>query len=230
MIRLYSIFILLTLVACRKNIEPKEPYFKFDRMGEQLLSGINLNDTIKFAGSNGSNRQYRVFKIEPVKQTVQDCSWNTGYCITYYYYDFLKIYFIRTDTIPPSPNSPLTASLTKQMQLPLDIDKKKIPKDVQAKAHVFGGLVDFNAKPAPEPVWISPYIIYPDFYQPITLTTYTNAVRTYTEVVIIKSGNNSVYVDPLNGTQYTVNEVWFDKKYGMVFFKDVFGNSWSRTN
>lgn len=116
------------------------------------------------------------------------------------------------------------------MQLPLDVDKKNIPKDVQAKAHVFGGFVDFNAFPSPGPVWTSPYITYPDFYQPLSLTTYSNAVRTYTEVVIIKSGNNSVYVDPLYGTQYTVNEVWFDKKYGVVFFKDVFGNSWSRTN
>ena len=230
MSRIYTIIIILTLVACRKNIEQKEPYFKFDSVGEQLLSGIKLNDTIKFAGSNGSNRQYKVIRIEPLKQTVEDCSWNFGTCVTYYYFDFLKIYFIRTDTIPPPPNSPLTASLTKQMQLPLNIDKKNIPKDVQAKAHVFGLLVDFNAIPAPGPVWTSPYITYPDFYQPVTFTTYSNAVRTFSEVVIIKSGNNSVYIVPLYGSQYTVNEVWFDKKYGVVFFKDVFGNSWSRTN
>ena len=220
----------MTLFSCRKNIEPKEPYFKFDSVGEELLSGLNFNDTLKFAGSNGSFRNYRIFKIEPVKQTVQDCSWNVGTCVTYYYFDFLRIYFIRTDTIPPPPNSPLTASLTKQMQLPLNVDKKNIPKDVQAKALVYGGLVDFNAVPTSGPGWSAPYITYPDYYQPFNFTTYSNSVRTYTEVAIIKSGNNSVNVDPISGRTYTVNEIWFDKKYGLVFFKDVFGNSWSRTN
>ncbi|MEO5946686.1 MAG: hypothetical protein ABIP79_07690 [Chitinophagaceae bacterium] len=200
MSRIYLIIIILTVVSCRKDIEPTELYFKFDIVGEQLLSEIKLHDTLKFAGSNGSNREYRVFKIEPVKQSVQDCSWNFGTCVTYYYFDFLKIYFKRTDTIPPPPNSPLTASLTKQMQLPFNVDKKNIPKGVQAKALVYGGLVDFNAIPSPGPVWTAPYITYPDYYQPLNFISYSNVVRTYSEVVVIKSGNNSVYFDPLYGS------------------------------
>ncbi len=47
----------MTLVACRKDIEPREPYFKFDTIGEQLLSGLKVNDTLQFVGSNGSIRQ-----------------------------------------------------------------------------------------------------------------------------------------------------------------------------
>ena len=74
MIRFYLIIITLTLISCGKDIEPKEPYFSFDAVGEHLLSGLKLNDTLKFAGSNGSNREYRVFKIEKTKQSVQDCS------------------------------------------------------------------------------------------------------------------------------------------------------------
>lgn len=230
MTRIFTIILLLTLVSCRKEIEPKVPYFKFDIIGQELLSGLNLNDTLKFEGSNGSSRHYSIFKMEPVKQDVQDCSWNLGTCVTYYHFDFLRIYFIRTDTIPPPPNSPLTASLTKQMQLPLNVDKKNLPKDIQAKVIIYGGLVDFNALPQTGPGRSSPSITFPDYYQTFNFTSYSNSVRTYTEVSIIKSGNNSVYVDPINGTNYTVNEVWFDKKYGLVFFKDVFGNSWSRIN
>ena len=230
MIRFYLIIILLILVSCRKDNEPIEPYFKFDSVGEQLLSGIKLNDTLKFAGSNGSYRAFKVFKVEIVKQADQDCSWNFGTCVTYYHYDYLKLYFIRIDTIPPFPDRPLTASLTKQVQLPVDVDKKNIPKGIQTKTYLFGELVDFNSIPTPGPVWTFPSITYPDFYQPITFTSYSNAVRTYPEVVVIKSNNNSVYIDPHFGSRYTVNEVWFDKKFGIVFFKDVFGNSWKKLN
>ena len=60
----YFLFIVIISVSCGKEKLPTEPYFKFDAIGEQLLSGIKLNDTIKFAGTNGSNRQYLVFKIE----------------------------------------------------------------------------------------------------------------------------------------------------------------------
>jgi len=29
---------------------------------------------------------------------------------------------------------------------------------------------------------------------------------------------------------YTVNEVWCDKKFGFVYFKDIYGQEWSRQN
>jgi hypothetical protein len=114
------------------------------------------------------------------------------------------------------------------MQLGKDIDKEKVPKDAQSKATVHGNaFIDYNAIP-PQGSF-SPYIVFPEFYTPHTLTTYSNTIRTYTDVIVIKSANNNVFVDYF-GTIYTVNEVWFDKKFGFVFFKDVFGNTWSRTN
>ena len=229
MIRFYLIIITLTLISCGKDIEPKEPYFSFDAVGTHLLSGLKLNDTLKFAGSNGSNREYRVFKIEKTKQSVQDCSWNFGTCVTFYYYDLMKIYYTRTDS--SSPNSPLTYSMTLQMQLPEGIDKKNIPKGTKAKALVWGNaFINYNKIPTQSNTWISPYINYPDFYSFLQTATFSNSAKTYNEVVVIKSGNNSVYVDPLYGFQSSVNEVWFDKKYGFVFFKDRNGNSWSKTN
>lgn len=228
MSRFYFVITILTLASCRKDTETPEPYFKFDSIGEQLLSGVKLNGTLKFKGSNGSYREFRVFEIQKSKQTVQECSWNFGTCKIYYHFDNLKFYFLRTDSTTLPPNSPLTYSLTLQMQLPLDVDKNNIPKDVQAKATVHGNaFIDYNAIP-PQGSF-SPYIVFPDFYTPQTLTSYSNPVRTYIDVIVIKSGNNSVYKDYF-GNNYTVNEVWFDKRYGFVFFKDIFGNSWSRTN
>ena len=231
MSRLFSIIIILTLVSCSKDIEPTAPYFKFDTVGEQVLSGLKLNDTLKFAGSNGSHREYKVFEIQKLKQTVQECSWNIGSCKFFYHFDNVNIYFIRIDSTPSPLNPPFTYSFTLQMQLPREVDKNNIPKDVQAKASVSGNaFVDFNGIPPSNGQWTSAYIIYPDFYKPLTFITYSNAFKTYSQVVVLKSGNNAVYVVPYFGTKYTVNEAWFDKKYGFVFFKDVFGNSWSRTN
>jgi hypothetical protein len=126
------------LFSCSKDTLNNEPYFKFDNVGEPLLSGVKVNDTIKFAGSNGSYREYRVFKVDKTKEAVQECSWNFGTCVTYYYYDQTGIYYIRTDSTPLPPNSPLTYTLNKQMQLPLDVDRKNVPKDAKAKVIVYG--------------------------------------------------------------------------------------------
>lgn len=223
-----SILILL-LAACGKDIEPTTPYLVFDEQANQLLSEVKINDTLSFRGTNGTRRTYKVLRREQTKEVVQDCTWNTGGCTVYYYYDVLTIYFLRTDSVPPAPNPPLVYTLKMQMQLPPGTNKKNIPKDVKGRAVVYGNaFIDFNALPTPP--GYSGYITYPDYYQPLNTTTFSNTVRSYSDVVILTSGNNSVWVDPIYGFNYTINEVWFDKKYGFVYFKDVFGNSWSRTN
>jgi hypothetical protein len=160
--RLYFTLLVFTFFSCSKDKASHEPYFKFDQVGNLLFSEIKVNDTIKFAGSNGSTRMYNVFKIENSKETVQDCSWNFGTCVTYYHYDLSRIYFLRTDTIPLPPNSPMTSSISKQMQIPLHLDKKNLPEGVKARTVVYGGYVDFNAVPPKE--------FYPDFM--ITTSVY----------------------------------------------------------
>ncbi|MCU0403775.1 MAG: hypothetical protein MUE99_04440 [Chitinophagaceae bacterium] len=229
--RYIFIIIFFVLSACQKEPALGELHLAFDQTGEHLLSGLKVNDTLKFAGSNGSSREYRVFKIERSKQTVQDCNWNTGYCNIFYTYDRLQVYFVRTDSIPLPPNSSFTYSLTLQMQLPAAIDKNNIPRNVKPEVHLFGNaFIDYNKVPEQSNNWTTPYINYPDFYSDFQTISFSNAVKTYHEVVMIKSGNNEVYTDPLYGTRFTINEVWFDKKNGFVLFKDVFGNTWSRIN
>jgi len=229
---LINILFFQTLISCHKDTE-QPPYFSFDLVGKEILSGLKLNDTIHYQGSNGTILSFRIFKIDHLKESVRDCNWNTGYCKTFYSYDVSSIYLVRTDTIPPFPNSPLTTTFTKQMVLPKEIDRRNIPPNntvAHATLRGGGGIADFNAKPSITDEWTSPYIPYPNYYEPIQFVTFTNAVRTFNKVSIIHSGNNAVFIDPIYSYRYTVNEVWFDKEFGIVFFKDVFGNSWSRIN
>lgn len=120
------ILLLVSLYSCQKDTE-QPPYFSFDVVGKEILSGLKVNDTIHYQGSNGTIRSFRIFKIDNLKESVRDCNWNTGYCNTLYSYDVSSIYLVRTDTIPPFPNSPLTTTFTKQMALPNEIDRRTIP-------------------------------------------------------------------------------------------------------
>jgi hypothetical protein len=231
MTRNVIILLLLTLFSCSKETINNEPYFQFDNIGLELLSELKLNDTLKFIGTNSTRQEYKIYKIEKAKEVNQDCSWNTGNCKIYYYFDKIQFYFVRTDSVALPPNSPLTYTLNLQMQIPLNVDKKNIPKDTKAKALISGNsFINFNAIPLNSPTYTSPYISYPDFYTTISMTTFTNSIRTYNDVIVLNSGNNSPYINPINSHVSTINEVWFDKKYGFVFFKDVFGNSWRRIN
>lgn len=229
--RILILLFLLTLISCKKEKIDSEPYFKLDNIGLSLLSGIKINDTLNFVGSNNTRQTYMVYKIEKSKETVQDCSFTTGYCKIYYHFEKVKFGFTRIDSVPLPPSAPLTYSLTVQMQLPVNFDNNNIPKDVQPEAFILGNaFINYNAIPLNSPSYTSPYIIYPDFYSTISTKTYTNSSKAYNEVIVIKSGNNLPYVNPVYGFVSTANEVWFDKKYGFVFFKDVFGNTWSKTN
>lgn len=112
------------------------------------------------------------------------------------------------------------------MQLPTNVDEKNLPKDVQLKVLVSRGQVGFsNTLGSSCP---APYVTYPDFYNPVDFISLLNAVTTYSGVVIIKSGNSELYIDPSSGKKYAEDKIWFDKKYGAVFLKDVYRNSRSR--
>ena len=227
----FYFFLFLTLYSCNKEKVDSKPYFAFDEVGEKLLSELKLNDTLKFVGTNNNIQNYRIFKIDKTKEIVEDCGFTTGTCKTYYYFDKVEFHFNRIDSVASLPNSPLTYTFTLQMQIPPNVDKENIPTDVKGKASIFGNaFIGYNKIPSDTPTYISPYINYPDFYTTNPTITYLNAVRTYIEVIVIKSGNNSPYVNPSYGYVSTINEVWFDKKYGFVLFKDIYGNEWKKIN
>ncbi len=206
------------------------PYYSYDDIGKLLLSELHLNDTLRFKNSNGKIREYLICKIVKRKEDVTNCDWYGKSCETYYYYDHVIFSFLRIDNISIGPDSLVEYStLDMQMQLPIGIDKTNIADDVKAKTVLFGRtFVDYNI--IPQTPFSVGYINFPDFYAPLNLTVFTNNVRKYEDVIVIESGNNNVYTDPYSGNNYTINEIWFDRKYGIVSFKDVNNNIWNRIN
>ena len=220
------ILTVLILTSCTKEQENKTPYYSFDNKAKEWLSKININDTLNFVGTNGTIRSYKVFAVDKTRQQVRDCGWTTGNCTIYFDFDQLEIWYKRIDSIPAQPNNAITFSIKLYMWVPDNVDYKQKPLNVVPVARMSGHFEGYNRLPIPPAT--SSYLKFPDLYSMITTATYTNSVRTYTEVISLKSENSTAY--SYSNYISTINEVGFDKKYGFVYFKDIFGNIWNRTN
>jgi hypothetical protein len=227
---LFKVSFILLFCACTKKEVKYIPYYSFDETGQSLLSELHVNDTLKFKKASGQIRTYVVYKIEKRKEDVTDCDWYGKSCETFYYYDHLIFNFLRTDNLSIVPDSLIEYTrLDMQMQLPQGTDKENLTADIQAKVVLYGkSFVDYDIIPSTP--YATGYINFPDFYSALSTITYSNSVRNYEDVVVLNSGNNQIYTDPYSGLNYTIHEIWFDKKYGIVSFKDVYNNIWNRIN
>lgn len=219
---LLLIIILLTLYSCSKQDLYTRPYFTFDNTAKEWFSDLKVNDTLKFLSNIGNNRTYRVSKIETTKQHVQDCHYTTGNCTIYFDYDEKIIYFDRIDSI----SSPTKIKF--YMFPPDSVDYINLPSNVTAKVKIFGDFDDYNGQLIANGDRI--LLKFPDVYQPVTFSTFTAVTKTYTEVVKFNSGNPNTYYHNGWNRNYNVNEVWYDRKFGFVYFKDIFGQAWVRQN
>lgn len=216
------IAILLTLYSCTKQDLPTRPYFSFDNTAKQWFSDLKVNDTLKFLSNLGNTRSYRVSNIEVTKQHVQECSFTTGSCTVYFDYDERVIYFERVDSF---------SSLTKIgiYMYPSDgIDYKNLPANITAQVKIFGDFDDYNGQQLPNGDRI--LLTFPNVYQPVLFSAFTGATKTYNEVIKFSSNNPNTYYHTGWNRNYNINEVWYDKQFGFVYFRDIFGQSWVRQN
>lgn len=204
--------------SCYKEKVKSVPYFQLDEVSKQWFSEIKIGDTLQFEGSNGSVRTFRMSDTIKSKHEQGDCSWNLGTCVVYYEYDYLVIIFDRIDTV----FAPGNMSFSIKMAVPDSIYRYQgVPENTKAKATIIGYLKGYNGYPGS--------FKFPDLYAAIPFTQYSNSIRTYSEVEILTSLNPTAWLD-YRGYLNTINEVWVDKKFGLVFFKDVYGISWRRVN
>lgn len=226
----FKVAVLFLFCACTKKEVKYIPYYSFDEIGQSLLSELHVNDTLKFKKANGQIRTYVVLNIEKRKEDVTDCDWIGDHCETFYFYDHLIYQFLRTDNLSIVPDSLFEFTrLDMQMQLPQGTDKENLTPNIQAKAVIYGkSFVDYNI--IPSSAFTAGYINFPDFYEPLNTFVYSNATRTYEDVILIQSGNHQIYTDPYSNSIFTVHEIWWDKKHGIVSFKDVNNNIWERIN
>lgn len=213
---LIIILALLTLYSCKKEDLNTTPYFSFDDAAKLWFSELQINDTLKFRSNLGNVRIYRVTQIENFKQVISDCYTiaGIGSCPVYFRYDERIIYFNRIDSF----SSPTKIRF---YMWPSDsLDYKNLPKNVIPKVKIVGNFDDYNGQ----------LLKFPDVYQPVSFSNFTGVTRTYNEVVKFNSNNPNTYYHTGWNRNYNINEVWYDRKYGFVYFKDIFGQSWVRQN
>jgi hypothetical protein len=222
--------IICVLFYCCNKKEPYQfPHYSFDEKAKEWFTKINLNDSIVFVGPNQSKRVYKIVNTEKTTHHVfEDRGWLFSPGRTYFSYESLKISFSRTDSVLLPGSLTSNFYITISMSLPQNVDYTQVPLTAIPQAKIGGTFEGYNL--LPETAYHNTYLNFPDIYQTLSLFSYSNSLRTYDEVIKLFSGNNSVFVNLITNISHTVNEVWFDKKFGFVFFKDIYGNTWSRTN
>lgn len=159
-------------------------------------------------------RIYEVISIESSKTGISGNCGFIGRCTVYYRYDEKLISFNRIDSF----SSPTDIKIS--MYIPDSLDYTNLPKNVVAKTRIFGHFDDYNGQILP----------FPDVYQSIQFEKFTGASRTYNEVIKFKSNDPNSYYHAGWNRYYNINEVWYDRKFGFVYFKDINGQEWTRQN
>ena len=114
------------------------------------------------------------------------------------------------------------------MSPPDGVDYKNLPPNTTAKVRIMGDFDDYNGQPLPDGDRI--LLTFPDVNLPVSFSTFVGATNTYNEVLKFNSNNPDTYYHSGWDRNYNINEVWYDRKYGFVYFKDIFGQSWVRQN
>ncbi|WP_018611654.1 hypothetical protein [Segetibacter koreensis] len=216
------IVILFTFFSCSKQDLNKRPYFSFDNTAKQWFSGLKVNDTLRFLSNFGNTRIYHVSNIETTKQHAQDCDWTTGNCTIYFDYDKRVIYFERVDSF----SSP--TKITMYVYPSDSVDYKNLTPNITAKVRIYGDFDDYNGQPLSN--GDRRLLTFPNVYQPVPFQTFVGATKTYNEVLKFNSNNPNTYHDIGWDRYYNVDKVWYDRKFGFVYFKDILGQAWVRQN
>jgi hypothetical protein len=212
----------LSFSSCIKQDLTNTPYFSFDNTAKQWFSDLKVNDTLKFKSNLGNLRTYRVSEIATTKQQARNCNFTTGSCKIYFDYDERVIYFDRIDSF----SSPTKIRF---YMFPSDtLDFKNLPPNAIPKIKIFGDFDDYNGEPLPNGDRI--LLKFTDVYQSIVFVTFTGVTKPYNEVIKFNSNNPNTYYHTGWNRNYNINEVWYDRKFGFVYFKDIYGQSWVRQN
>lgn len=212
--RTLIILMCLIIFSCKKEDVNNPPYFPFDNTAREWFSDLKVHDTLKFLSNLGNVRIYEVNAIETTKVVRSDCAPVIGGCSVYYRYDEKFISFNRIDSF----SSPTDIKIS--MYPPDTLDYRNLPKNVVAKAKIVGQFDDYNGQ----------ILSFPDIYQNVSFTTFTTATKTYNEVIKFNSNNPNTYYHTGWNRNYNINEVWYDRKFGFVYFKDIYGQKWIRQN
>lgn len=201
--------------SCEKDKVNSSPYFVFDNFAKQWFSELKAHDTIKFLSNFGNVRIYEVNAIENSKVVISgNCGTISAICTVFYRFDKRQIYVNRIDSFS------IPSGIEMGMYVPDGLDVENLPKNVVATARIYGTFDDYNGQT----------LLFPNIYQTVSFSTFSNSLKTYSEVIKFNSNNPNPFYDPRWNINSNVNEVWYDRKFGFVYFKDIYGQEWKRQN
>jgi hypothetical protein len=108
------------------------------------------------------------------------------------------------------------------------LDYKNLPPNVIPKIKIFGDFDDYNGELLSNGDRI--LLKFPDVYGNVPFLSFTGVTKTYNEVIKFNSNNPNPYYHTGWNRNYNINEVWYDRKFGFVYFKDIDGQAWVRQN
>jgi len=212
---------MVTLSSCRKQDIIIASNFHFDATAKEWFTEVKVNDTLNFKSNLGKARIYKVIDINNTPWQVSNCNWLTNICEVYYSLDEKVITYKRLDSL----SGPTKIQM---YMLPDSVIYKYLSANTVTKVKLYAEFDDYNGKQLSGQNDLG--LKFPDAYQPISFVTFTGGTKTYNQVVKFLSNNTKAYYHSGRNSNYTVNEVWCDKKFGFVYFKDIYGQEWSRQN
>ncbi|NML20734.1 hypothetical protein HHL16_07605 [Pseudoflavitalea sp. G-6-1-2] len=235
--RLFPIasLLLIAAVSCSKPGTPEmsgDTLFSLDAKTKTWLLPVKLNDTWTFSSDKGNTRVYTVqHKTNYNTPDVQ--SMPEGAAKSFYRSEYETILLERTDAGRSSAYTEAIEMLFFAAPAhPMDSFNviEPIRKGYPGRGYMkvtffdYNGGVNSNILPAYNMEKLPAF------------STFNSGTRNYTSVLKCASGYDKEVVLPVSsgGTiiqqKRAVNEVWYDKQFGIVYFADVHGEKWTRSN
>lgn len=232
---LIASWLLITAASCSKTATQKisgDTLFSLDAKTKTWLIPVKLNDTWEFSSDKGNTRVYTVqyktnYNLPDVKGMPEGAS------ESFYRSEYEQVSLRRTDA-GSSPHYPEPIELLFFAAPAHPIDSFNVIEPIRqgypGRAYMKVVFFDYNGG-------VNSNILPGYNMEKLpAFSTFNSPKRNYTSVLKCASGYDKEVVLPVSsGTSIVqqkraVNEVWYDKQFGIVYFSDVHGEKWTRTN
>jgi hypothetical protein len=222
------IFFTLTFIlnfSCIDDSTGLCPYLEFNKEAKTWFTQISEGQNIKFTNKKGEEKNYKVIKITLKKELLEsNNNWLFRGTTEYYYYDRKFITFQKVNLEGKETLQTNTFGLSITMGPPSKVPKSKVGLFTTGVPYVEGTILGYNSN------WMD----YSYFKDKSKIEKVDTNLKLYTEVVKFKSNSDittfrNIIMPGLNlKLPNIINEVWIDKKYGFIYFKEIDGVEWTR--
>jgi hypothetical protein len=221
------VLMLFLIISCKEESTGLCPYLEFNKEAKTWFTQITAGQNIRFSNKKGQEKNYKVVDVTLEKKILESSNdWLFGKTQEYYYYDRKFILFQKVEVEGKETPQTNSFGISITMRPPSKIRKEKVGLFTSGKADVQGSFLGYNS-------WGLDFTIFKDKSK---IEKFETNQRMYKEVVKFKSNSDKptfreIIMPGINfKLSNTINEVWVDKQYGFIYFKDISGEEWTRVN